>query len=52
MTVTGPDLSPGHLVLGECAGFVRADVIGTAHSLAGGKLLDEVLILEHLRNGV
>ena len=37
----------GHLVFGECAGFVRADHGGAAERLNGGQLADDCFPLRH-----
>ena len=49
---TDEDVCDGHLVHGEGSGLVGADVVGTAHDFARGKLLHEVLINEHLSHGI
>jgi len=43
-----PNVSDLHLVKGECASLVRADVSGTAHNLASSQFLHIVVVLKHL----
>ena len=49
---TEPEGGDLHLVESQGASLVRADVGGTSHDLAGGQLLDVVLVLEHFALGV
>jgi hypothetical protein len=46
------DVGDLHLVKSEGSGLVGADVVGTAHDLAGGETLDIVGVLQHALNGV
>ena len=34
VVITSPNLSPGHLILGQCSGLIRANVVGSSHDLA------------------
>lgn len=49
---TDEDVCDSHLVHGEGTSLVWADVVGTSHDLARGKLLYEVLVNKHLSHGV
>ena len=46
--LVNPDAGSLHLVEGESASLVGADVSRTAHDLASSKLLNVVVVLEHL----
>ena len=47
-----PHVGDLHLVKGEGASLVSADVCGTAHNLASSQLLNVVIVLQHLTLGV
>lgn len=47
-----PPGGKSHEILGEGTSLVGADVIGSSHGLAGLHFSDEVLVIEHLFDGV
>jgi hypothetical protein len=46
----GVELSDSHLILGKGSSLICADLIGTAHSLRGGKLTHPVVLFLHLHH--
>ena len=46
-----PELSQKHLVHGEGASFIRADVVGSSHGLAGLHSSNQILIVQHFLDG-
>lgn len=46
------DASDGHQVLGESAGLISANIIGSTHSLAGLEVSHQVVLVLHLAHRV